>query len=138
MRSDGMKVNLPIAAPSMHSPGKERRDRRKISTSSGTKLSSAKSTGARLIARWNPKRFGRLLQQAQEYANACELFVLDAIACADPKHRLPLRVIAEQAWHAHFSRCLFLRPTFTEQASFDPEWLVLAVPGCVSTQEKRA
>ncbi len=77
----------------------------------------------------SPDRFDRLLRQALDYANGCELFVLDAAASADPKHRLPLRVIAEQAWHAHFSHCLFLQPTVEEQANFRPEWLVLAVPG---------
>jgi phosphoenolpyruvate carboxykinase (ATP) len=77
----------------------------------------------------NPEMFDRLYKQAIAYANSCELFVVDAFACADPKHRLPVRVIAEQAWHAHFSRCLFLRPIVDELKSFNPEWLVLAVPG---------
>jgi phosphoenolpyruvate carboxykinase (ATP) len=77
----------------------------------------------------SPEVFDRLLKQSLAFANSRELFVLDAFACADPKHRLPLRVIAEQAWHAHFSRCLFLRPTPEEFTRFSPEWLVLAVPG---------
>lgn len=75
-----------------------------------------------------PETFDRLLKQAQTYANSKELFVLDAVACADPKHRLTLRVIAEQAWHAHFSHCLFRKPTVEEQERFDAEWLVLVVP----------
>ena len=37
-----------------------------------------------------------------------ELFVEDAAACADPDHRLTLRVVAEQAWHALFIRTLFI------------------------------
>lgn len=76
-----------------------------------------------------PEVFDRLLKQALAYAGQRELFVLDAVACADPKHRLKIRVIAEQAWHAQFSRCLFIQPTASEQARFDPEWLILAVPG---------
>jgi phosphoenolpyruvate carboxykinase (ATP) len=77
----------------------------------------------------DPKVFDRLLKQALQYAQSRpELFVLDATACADPRHRLTLRVIAEQAWHAHFARCLFLRPTAEELKWFDPEWLIIAVP----------
>jgi phosphoenolpyruvate carboxykinase (ATP) len=77
----------------------------------------------------SPEVFDRLLAQARAYANHRELFILDAYACADPRHRLRLRVIAELAWHAHFARCLFLRPSRQELEKFDPEWLVLAVPG---------
>jgi phosphoenolpyruvate carboxykinase (ATP) len=75
-----------------------------------------------------PQVFDRLLKQALTYANSRELFVLDAATCADPRHRLNLRVVAEQAWHAQFAQCLFLRPTREELKAFEPEWLVLAVP----------
>src|SRR5438045_3213915 len=36
-----------------------------------------------------PDAFDRLLIQARAYASKRELFVLDAAACADPRHRLP-------------------------------------------------
>jgi phosphoenolpyruvate carboxykinase (ATP) len=73
--------------------------------------------------------FDRLLKQAIAYANARELFVEDAAACADPTHRLTLRVVAEQAWHALFARCLFRPPTVAELETDAPEWLVLSLPG---------
>src|SRR5262245_2727912 len=76
-----------------------------------------------------PDVFDRLLNQAREYANKRDLFVLEAAACADPRHRLTLRVVAEQAWHALFAECLFLRPTPTELQRPAPEWLILALPG---------
>jgi phosphoenolpyruvate carboxykinase (ATP) len=71
-----------------------------------------------------PEVFDRLLKQALAYAGQRELFVTDASTCADPRHQLGVRVIAEQAWHALFARCLFREPTTAE-----PDWLVLAVPG---------
>jgi phosphoenolpyruvate carboxykinase (ATP) len=77
----------------------------------------------------SPEVFDRLLKQAKEYASGRELFVQDAAACADPKHRLSLRVVAEQAWHALFAKCLFLPPSAKELESSQPDWLVLAVPG---------
>ena len=76
-----------------------------------------------------PDTFDRLLTKAIAYANTRELFVLDAAACADPTHRLTLRVVAEQAWHALFARCLFRLPTVTELEADAPEWLVLSLPG---------
>ncbi len=53
--------------------------------------------------------FERLLHRVQAYLQGRELFVADASACADPRHALPVRVIADKAWHALFSQCL-LRP----------------------------
>ena len=38
--------------------------------------------------RWRPRRSTGCLKKALAYANARELFVVDAAACADPDHRL--------------------------------------------------
>ncbi|MBO0699460.1 MAG: phosphoenolpyruvate carboxykinase (ATP) [Zavarzinella sp.] len=77
----------------------------------------------------SPDTFDRLLRQATGYASNRELFVQDAAACADPKHRLTLRVVAEQAWHALFAQCLFLPPSAPELTSPQPDWLVFSLPG---------
>src|SRR5262245_15981846 len=37
-----------------------------------------------------------------------ELYVLDAFAGADPRYRLPIRIITEYAWHSLFCRNLFI------------------------------
>jgi phosphoenolpyruvate carboxykinase (ATP) len=58
------------------------------------------------------------------YLEDRELFVLDAWVGADPKYRLPIRVVTELAWHNLFARNMFLpehdpkkrarhRPAFT-------------------------
>ena len=44
--------------------------------------------------------FDRLLDRVRHHLQGRELFVCDAVACADPAHALPVRVVAEQAWHA--------------------------------------
>jgi phosphoenolpyruvate carboxykinase (ATP) len=54
--------------------------------------------------------FERLLGRVRAYLQGRDLFVCDAHACADPRFRLPVRVVAEQAWHALFSACLFREP----------------------------
>src|SRR5438132_7153215 len=40
--------------------------------------------------------------------NGRDLFVQDCYAGADPRYRLPVRVITEYAWHSLFSRNLFI------------------------------
>jgi phosphoenolpyruvate carboxykinase (ATP) len=75
-----------------------------------------------------PAVFDRLLAQALAYANHQDLFVHDGYVCADPAHRLTLRVVAERAWHALFAQCLFRRLTPAELGQVEPEWLILALP----------
>jgi phosphoenolpyruvate carboxykinase (ATP) len=54
--------------------------------------------------------FERLHHRVLAYLQGRDLFVCDAAACADPRYRLPVRVIADKAWHALFARCLLRDP----------------------------
>src|SRR5207249_9210733 len=54
-----------------------------------------------------------------------DVFVFDGWACADPRHRLNVRVIADKAWHTLFARCLLLRPSAEQRAKFQPELTIL-------------
>jgi phosphoenolpyruvate carboxykinase (ATP) len=60
--------------------------------------------------------FDRLLDRMRAYFVGRELFVVDAGACADPRHAVPVRVIADRAWHALFAQCL-LRPPMPDPPS---------------------
>jgi phosphoenolpyruvate carboxykinase (ATP) len=73
--------------------------------------------------------FLRLLDKVQGYLQKRDLFVFDGWACADPKHRLNIRVISELAWHSLFARCLFLRPTAEQRQDFPPEFTVINASG---------
>jgi phosphoenolpyruvate carboxykinase (ATP) len=57
-----------------------------------------------------PAVFDRLLERVRTYYQGRELFVSDAVACADPSQQLPVRVIADKAWHALFVQCLLREP----------------------------
>lgn len=57
-----------------------------------------------------------------------EIYVRDAYACADPKHRLNIRVVNEYPWANLFCYNLFLRPTEDEIKNLEPEWLILQAP----------
>ncbi len=73
-------------------------------------------------------RFDALVARMCDYMIGRDVFVQDRFAGADPDHRLAVRIITEQAWHAHFSRNMFLQPTREEAEDFVPDFTVLQVP----------
>src|SRR5690348_9271616 len=54
--------------------------------------------------------FDRIYERLMESWDRDEFFVHDCFGGADPKYTLPVRVIAQRAWHALFARQLFIRP----------------------------
>jgi phosphoenolpyruvate carboxykinase (ATP) len=68
----------------------------------------------------DPAASDRLQSRVNAYLQGRELFVVDGWAGADPAYRLPVRIIAEKAWHALFSHCLFLRPGPRDLENFEP------------------
>ena len=73
-------------------------------------------------------QFDRLLKKALDHAQSRELFVVDAWAGADPKYRMPIRVITQYAWHSLFARQLFRRPEGDELDGHSPQFTVLNLP----------
>jgi len=69
--------------------------------------------------------FDRLYEKVRKHLRERDQFVFDGFAGADPGYRLPVRIIAEKAWHALFARTLFIRPTPEELASHQPEFTVI-------------
>ena len=54
------------------------------------------------------EQFDRLRDRMMKYASTRELFVQDTYAGADPRYRLPVRVVTELAWHSLFARTMFI------------------------------
>jgi phosphoenolpyruvate carboxykinase (ATP) len=79
-----------------------------------------------------PERFETLKQRLFAYLQGRELFVQDCYASADPRHRVALRVITEQAWHGLFARNLFIRPPVApdsgQDAPYVPEYTIIHAP----------
>lgn len=73
-------------------------------------------------------KFDALFERVVGSLRGKELFVQDLYAGADPKYRLPIRVINEYAWHNLFVRALFVRPTKEELKSHQPEFTIVAAP----------
>jgi phosphoenolpyruvate carboxykinase (ATP) len=57
-----------------------------------------------------------------------ELFVQDCFAGADKEYTLPIRVIAQRAWHTLFARQLFIRPDPLSTAEHIPQFTVFFAP----------
>lgn len=57
-----------------------------------------------------------------------EMWIRDSYVCADPAHRLNIRVVNENPWSNLFAYNMFLRPTENELENFEPEWLILHAP----------
>ncbi len=78
------------------------------------------------------EKFDQLHAKMCAYLQGRDVFVKDAMACADPTYRLNLRVVAEKPWSALFASNMFLRPTAAELENFMPEWHIICVPGFTS------
>ena len=76
-----------------------------------------------------PEQFQRLKQRFLAYWQGRDLFVQDCFAGADPKYRLPIRVVTETAWHSLFARNMFIRPKAEDLAGHVPQFTVLCAPG---------
>ncbi len=75
-----------------------------------------------------PEKFDALLARAGDYLAGGELFVHECYVGADPRYRLPVRVLTTHAWQALFASDLFIRRATGESAEFAPEFTVLDVP----------
>jgi phosphoenolpyruvate carboxykinase (ATP) len=77
----------------------------------------------------SPEKFSGLLARIQSYLQGEEVFVQDCYAGQDPEHRLPVRIITQDAWQSHFARNMFILPkTQDEYKKFVPEFTILAAP----------
>jgi phosphoenolpyruvate carboxykinase (ATP) len=72
--------------------------------------------------------FDALHKKVADHLSQRDLFVQDLYVGADNEHRLPVRVITEQAWHSLFARNMFIRPDQDELPDMVPEFTVLQAP----------
>lgn len=91
--------------------------------------------GSRADVWWNatnqkmsPEHFTRLTDTVRGYLAGQELFTQDLYAGADPAHRIRVRVVTTNAWHAQFARNMFIRPPVEDLESFTPDYVILHAP----------
>ena len=68
--------------------------------------------------------FDALLARTATYLNGKDVFSLDCFVGADPRFRLPVRIVTEYAWQNLFARDLFI-DTADGDESFSPEFTVI-------------
>jgi phosphoenolpyruvate carboxykinase (ATP) len=76
------------------------------------------------------KHFDALRHRMQNYVEGREIFVQDCYAGADPRYRMPVRIITEQAWHSLFAKHMFIDvPDAIGVPAHEPEFTVIDMPG---------
>jgi phosphoenolpyruvate carboxykinase (ATP) len=83
------------------------------------------------------EHFAILLADVQQYLSSLDnLFVQDLYCGADPSHRLSVRYVTPNAWHAAFVRNMFIRPETAALAHFAANFTVLHAPEFAATPAK--
>jgi phosphoenolpyruvate carboxykinase (ATP) len=78
---------------------------------------------------FTPAIFNTLLARLLGYLQGRDVFVQDCYAGADPDHRVPVRIITEQAWQSLFARTMLLKPKGIDQyRKHVPEFTVICAP----------
>jgi phosphoenolpyruvate carboxykinase (ATP) len=79
--------------------------------------------------------FDKLYKRIMGYIKEKEIFVFDGFVGADKNYRMPIRLINEFAYQNLFGQQLFIKPKAEELNDFQPEYTVIAAPGCLATPE---
>jgi len=78
---------------------------------------------------FSTEKFSALLTRIQGFLQGRDVFVQDCYAGADPRYRMPIRIVTEKAWHSLFARNMFMKIRRTEELKRHvPEFTVIAVP----------
>jgi len=73
-----------------------------------------------------PENFAKLESLARRHLTGrSDLFRFDGYAGADPKYRLKVSVVTEEAWHSLFCKTLFINAEESALKSFEPDWTIL-------------
>src|SRR5699024_7615019 len=81
--------------------------------------------------------FNRLYTKVINHLNKQDnIFSFKGFAGADNKHRLPVEIINEYAWHNLFAQQLFITPTEEALKEHETGFTVLSAPTCYADPEK--
>jgi len=76
-----------------------------------------------------PEKFNDLYNHMLAYFQGRDVFIQDTTVIAHPRHKIPIRVITENAWHSLIARNLFIRSDQDTLNKFVPEYFLLHAPG---------
>ncbi|HEY3266938.1 MAG TPA: phosphoenolpyruvate carboxykinase [Armatimonadota bacterium] len=77
----------------------------------------------------SPENWERIKMRMLAYLQGKDVFVQDCYAGADPRYRLPIRIVTETAWQSLFARNLFIQARPEELLDHLAEFTVIDAPG---------
>ena len=124
-RHEGMVSHLgPIVVRTGHHTGRSANDKFVVKEPS----SEADIWWGKINRPLSPEKFEALHQSMMLFLESQDVYVQDCFAGADPKHRLPVRIITQYAWHSLFARNMFIQATPEELENHAPEFTVINAP----------
>ena len=91
--------------------------------------SEAKIWWGKVNRPFEERRFDALHHRLVAYLQGKEIFVQDCCAGADPRYRIPIRVITESAWHSLFARNMFIvRRDWPQAEPEEPAFTIICAP----------
>jgi phosphoenolpyruvate carboxykinase (ATP) len=85
---------------------------------------------------FSQEKFNALRDRMMEHASGRDLFVQDTFAGADPRYRLPVRIVNELAWHSLFARTMFISPDESARENHTPEFTIVNIPSFKADPER--
>ena len=82
------------------------------------------------------EKFDAVLARIEKFLEDKEVFVLDAFVGTHEKHRIPIRVITQYAWHNLFIRTMLLPAKPGEFTEKTEPYLIVDLPGFATSKEK--
>lgn len=76
----------------------------------------------------DPEHFERIHARMMRHLNGKDLFVQEPYAVAEPRYRMPVRIITEMAYHSMFSRNMFIDAPPGSAVDRTPEFTVIDAP----------
>ena len=76
-----------------------------------------------------PEKFSGLFSRLQAFWQGEELFVQDLYAGAAPEYKVPVRIVTDRAWTAHFARNMLISETdLAKLKQFMPDFTIMVSP----------
>ncbi|HKP72477.1 MAG TPA: phosphoenolpyruvate carboxykinase [Pyrinomonadaceae bacterium] len=82
------------------------------------------------------EKFNALRDRMMAHTAGRDLFVQDTFAGADPRYRLPIRVVTELAWHSLFARTMFINEDANSTGRHTPEFTIVNIPSFKADPER--
>ncbi len=83
-----------------------------------------------------PEKFDSLHRRLLSYLEQRELFVQDLYLGAEPRYRIPVRVVTEYAWHNLFARTMFILPPMSTVHQNENLFTIISAPGFTADPDK--